>query len=196
MSYDYHVLLGALSAGLALVAYATYFRSIFRGDTKPHLFTWLIFGVVDGVVFWIQVGDGGGPGSWILGVAAVMNTLVAISALRYGERNIRIIDWICLGGASLGITLWLLADDPLSAVVFFVITGTFAVAPTFRKSYRKPHEESVSIWAIDVVRFALSIVALESQTLVTVLFPLAVVVQNAALVAFLLIRRRQLGTLS
>lgn len=37
-------LLGLLSAFLAVVSYVPYLRSIFVANTRPHAFTWLVWG--------------------------------------------------------------------------------------------------------------------------------------------------------
>lgn len=190
---DYHVVLGTITALLAVAAYVFYFRSIFLGETKPHVFTWISYALIDGAVFFIQMSEGGGPGAWILGVAAAMNTLIAVLALWRGEKDIRAVDWACFSGALIGIVFWLGMDNPLGAVIVLTITNTLAIIPTFRKSFLRPHEESITIWALDVVKFSLSIVALESRTLTTVLFPAAIAVTNAILTVMIVIRRKQLA---
>ena len=35
-------LLGFISLALAVIGYSTYFWAIFRGQTKPHMFSWII----------------------------------------------------------------------------------------------------------------------------------------------------------
>ena len=82
---DYHVVVGALAVALTLVGYGSYFRSIFLGETKPHAFTWIVFTFIDGIIFFIQLGEGGGPGAWVLGVAALFSAVVSILSLRFGE---------------------------------------------------------------------------------------------------------------
>ncbi len=71
-----------------------------------------------------------------------------------------------------------------------------ALVPTFRKSYLRPYEESISMWGFDVAKYALSIFAIASLNLTTVLFPIAIVVCNSALVAMILLRRRRLAAAS
>ena len=191
--FDYHVVLGAVGVLLAIVGYATYFMSIFKGHTKPHVFTWAAFTLIDGTVFFIQLFEGGGPGSWTLGAAALLSAVVSLVAIQWGEKDIRSFDWLCLAGAVFGLIIWLVIDNPLGAVVILTVTNLFAVAPTFRKSFVKPEEESMIIWALDVVKFFLSIVALESRTLTTDPFPSSIVFSNGTLVVMTLLRRRRLA---
>jgi len=190
---DYHVVVGALAVALTLVGYGSYFRSIFLGETKPHAFTWIVFTFIDGIIFFIQLGEGGGPGAWVLGVAALFSAVVSILSLRFGEKDIRPIDWACLLGAVVGLCIWQGIDNAFGAVILLSMTNMLATAPTFRKSFIKPGEESVIIWALDVVKFSLSIVALESRTLTTALFPASIAVVNSMLVIMVLLRRRTLA---
>jgi len=193
MIYDYHVLLGGTAVLIGLLAYGLYFRTIFRGDTKPHLFTWLIFAIIDGTVFVAQVLEGGGPGSWIFLLSVVENLIVVILAVRWGEKHITRSDWASFLAALAGIVLWRLTNDPLIAVTIAVGINIAAAYPTFRKSYTRPDEESITVWAIDVVRFSLGIVALVTLNITTALFPASIVLLNASLVGMILYRRRQLA---
>ncbi|MEK7156568.1 MAG: hypothetical protein AAB790_02055 [Patescibacteria group bacterium] len=192
MIYDYHVVLGAIAASLVLVGDSLYIWSIIKGSTKPHVFTWLIYVIIDGTIFVVQVLEGGGAGSWVLGTAVVANSIITVLAIFKGEKNIRPIDWVCLVGAGLGIVLWSVTENPLSAVVVLTVVNTIALIPTFRKSFVRPNEESISVWIVDVVRFSLGIAALQVLTVTTALFPAGVVAVNALLVVTILLRRRQL----
>ncbi|MCB9806616.1 hypothetical protein H6768_01740 [Candidatus Peribacteria bacterium] len=41
-----YLFFGILGVLLGLTAYTIYFRAIFRKETKPHLYTWMIWGVL------------------------------------------------------------------------------------------------------------------------------------------------------
>ena len=191
--YDYHVVLGSVAALLGVVGYALYFRSIFQGITKPHLFTWLTYFLIDIIVFTAQIIQGGGPGAWVT-LTGVVGTLgVAILALRFGEKHITKSDWASFVGALCAIVLWRITNDPLIAVVIAVVVNFLAMLPTFRKSFARPEEESISIWILDIIRYSIALAALTSFNATTALFPLALVVGDVLLVAMILIRRRQLN---
>ena len=66
------IFLGAIAALLALLSSFLYIRDIFRGNTKPHTYTWLIWSIVTTIAFFGQWVSGGGAGSWATGVAAVV----------------------------------------------------------------------------------------------------------------------------
>ena len=191
---DYHVVLGAITVAITIFGYALYLRSILRGQTKPHPFTWLLFLVLDSTVFLAQVLHGGGPGAWSMGVGTFFAGLVFLLALKQGEKRIVRIDWACLTIALLGVAAWGATNNALYAVVLASVSDAIAKIPTIRKSYLRPEEESLSIWSLDIVRFSLSVVALSSISWTTALFPAEIVFTNAILVLMILLRRRQLGS--
>ncbi|OGG66400.1 hypothetical protein A3D71_04420 [Candidatus Kaiserbacteria bacterium RIFCSPHIGHO2_02_FULL_55_20] len=193
MTYDYHIVFGVLSVLLGLFGYGLYFRSIFGGTTKPHVFTWLVYFLIDIIVFTAQVLNGAGPGAWVTFTGVVGTFCVAVVALKRGEKHITWSDWASFVAALCAIVLWRLTSDALIAVVISALINFLAMLPTFRKSYGKPQEESVSIWLVDFVRFFLSIIALSTLSFTTALFPSAVVIGNASLIAMILVRRRQLA---
>lgn len=191
--FEYHVALGLSSLVLSVVGHALYIRSIFAYGVKPHPFTWLLFTVLDGTVFLVQFLNGGGPGAWLLGLTTVFGGIVFLISIAKGEKRIARIDWICLLAAFLGIVTWIATKNPLYAVLIACITELIAKAPTFRKSYLRPHEESLTIWISGIINFTLAISALTSITFTTALFPLVIIITNVMLVAMILLRRRKLG---
>ena len=54
---------GLLSLVLSVVSYVPYVRSIFVANTKPHAFTWLVWGTVMAIAFFAQLSDKAGAGS-------------------------------------------------------------------------------------------------------------------------------------
>ena len=156
-------------------------------------FSWFIFAVLDGTVFFAQILNGGGPGSWTMGISGLLAAITFLVALQRGEKRIVKLDWACLCIALIGIGGWLITNNALVAVALAALTDAIAKVPTIRKSYVRPDEESISIWSIDVVRFSLSIIALTSITLTTALSPAEIAFTNAIVVGVVLFRRWQLA---
>ena len=65
---------------LTLIAFFPYIRSIHQGKTKPHVFSWVIWGSTTFVVFLAQLADKGGAGAWPIGVSGVITLFVAFIA--------------------------------------------------------------------------------------------------------------------
>ncbi len=95
--------------------------------------------------------------------------------------------------ALLGIVLWRVTESPLIAVIFVTVADGLACVPTFRKSYQKPREETISAYVLGALRSFISLPALATFNVTTALYPAFIGVVDLALVIFLIVRRRQLN---
>ncbi|MFH1157998.1 MAG: hypothetical protein V1721_03825 [Pseudomonadota bacterium] len=185
-------ILGGLSVAVGIVCYAVYIWGIYRGTTKPHLFTWLIWGILQSIAFAVQVVEKAGPGAWNLGVSALIIFCIAGASFFCGEKHITRSDWVAFITALLAIPLWKMTGNPLWAVVIAAMIDVAAFYPTFRKSWMKPWEECAMAYFIGMVQFILSILALERTTLATALYPFVSVSLDGLLILMLLWRRKVL----
>ncbi|NNF97422.1 MAG: hypothetical protein HKM94_10895 [Halobacteria archaeon] len=192
----YKELLSAVAIVLTLIAFLPYIRSILQGKTKPHVFSWLIWGSTTFVVFLAQLADKGGAGAWPIGVSGIITTYVAFLAyIKKSDSTITRTDWLFFTLAMTSLPLWYLTSDPLWAVVILTTVDVLGFGPTFRKAYFLPFEEQLKFFVIMATRNLISIVALEHYSLTTVLFP---AVTGAACLMFILMvvyRRRMLTAL-
>lgn len=186
-------LLGILSIILAFASYGPYIRSIFVANTKPHAFSWLVWGISSAITFAAQLTGGAGAGGWVTGFSAAVCLGVGVLAIFRGEKDITRGDWISFLATIAAIPLWVLTDNPLWSVVLVTTIDTVAYYPTFRKSYSKPHEELALKYSLTALKHALSVLALQNFTVVTSLYPLAGVVAEAGVVAMLVWRRKALA---
>jgi hypothetical protein len=186
----------ALSAAAIVLTFAMfvpYIRSIHRGQTKPHVFSWVIWALGTFVVSLAQLAGSGGVGAWPIGVSGLITAYVAVLAYRkQGDTAITRLDWAFFVVALAAIPCWWLTSDPLWAVVILTGLDLAGFGPTFRSAYFKPHNERMGFYALGALRNLLSIFALERYSLTTVLFPAAVGVACVALVVMIAYRRKQL----
>lgn len=186
-------MLGLLSMGIAICGYTPYIVDILRGKTKPHAFTWLVWDVLAIVGFGIQLRGDGGPGTWLLGLTVGATMLIFLLSLKYGHKDFHITDKISLFLAGATFVFWIFADQPLlAAVLISSIEAIGGFFPTFRKSYKLPHEETITSYITYTISTVLALIALDNRSLELILYPVAVMVLNVSLVSFLLIRRRQI----
>ena len=177
---------------LAIYCVIPYIRGIFAGTNKPHVFTWLIFAVVAGIVAAIQFSESAGPGKWVLIVNSLACFVVVALAIKYGERQIKRSDWVALGAALVAIPLWMATNNPVWAVLIAMAIEIFAYYPTLRKSWSKPHEEVAQTWLISGCMFLISVAALDQLKFTTAAYPAFVACLNFLLVAVLMARRRSM----
>ncbi|MEW5787281.1 MAG: hypothetical protein AB1899_05450 [Pseudomonadota bacterium] len=187
-------LLGALANGLTVLAYLPYLRSIFLGRTRPHVFSWIIWGLATGIAFLAVLQARGGAGAWPIGFSCLVSFLVAgLAYLKRADISITRSDWLMFWAALAAIPVWMAANDPLWAVVLITFIELLGFGPTFRKSWSRPHSESISFLVILMVRNAIIIAALDQHSLTTVLFPAAAALACGLLVALLLVRRPRIA---
>jgi len=188
----FSVAFGVAAAILALVQYIPYILDVLRGKTRPHAFSWFVWGLPAGIVFFAQLITGGGAGSWATGITAILCTLIFLLALFRGEPNITLFDWVCLLSSLAAIVLWAATSNPLWAVILVTIADVLAFGPTIRKSFLKPHEETLNTYVTSGIKWSFSIAALGAFSPTTLLYPLAMVLGNWGFAAYLLSRRATL----
>lgn len=190
---DSQEIIGAVSFLIGVYATYVYISSIFKGETKPHLFTWLIWGILSSISYAAQIFDHAGPGSWAMGWTAFSCLLIAAIALKYGEKNITRSDWIAFIASMSCIVPWLLTKDPLGSVILISIIDLVAFYPTFRKSWHKPHEEHLIAYHIANTKLILSLFAMANFTAVNVMYPLAIVIANSLFIVMCYWKRRSIN---
>ena len=188
----YKDLLAAAAIVLTFVAFVPYVRSIHAGRTRPHAFSWIVWGLGTFVVFLAQIADGGGSGAWPTGVSGVITACIAVLAYRSrSDTSITKVDWIFLGVALAALPCWLATSNPLVAVVLLTGMDLAGFAPTFRFAFLNPHDEHIGFYSLGALRNAVAIAALQHYSLTTVLFPAAVGIACALFVAMVAYRRRR-----
>lgn len=178
---------------LTFAAFFPYIVSIRSGRTRPHVFSWLIWGVTTLLVFLAQRAGGAGVGAWPTGVSALITFSIAWLAFVHGaDREITSSDWLFLAGAASALPFWFLTADPLGAVVVLTLVDLLGFGPTLRRAYSHPYQERIGFFALFVLRNLLVLLSLERLTLTTALFPAAVGLGCIGMVLLLLWRRRRL----
>lgn len=193
VTLHYKEILSAIAILLTLVAFAPYLYAILRGATRPHVFSWVTWGVTTFVVFLAQLEAKGGVGAWPIGVSGVITIFIACLAYaKRSEISITKTDWMFFASAMSSLPLWYLTADPLWAVVVLTAVDVLGFGPTLRKAYSYPHSESLLFFALFAARNLLVIMALEHYSLTTVLFPATTGMACIVLITMLSYRRRAL----
>ncbi len=168
-------LLTVIAFVLTFYAFYLYIRTILDGRTHPHVFSWLIWGIITSIVFVAQLADGGGMGAWPMGVSGLITLGIAgMAYMRRADISITRADWVFFLLALSSIPIWVLTDNPLWSVILLTLIDLLGFIPTFRKTYYAPFSEPLTFAGILAVRNGIIILALEHYSVTTVLFPAAV----------------------
>lgn len=184
-------LLSAIAITLTLVAFYPYLRDIIRGTTKPHVFSWVIWGATTLSVFFAQSQAGAGVGAWPIGVSGAVTALIAVIAYaRRADVTITRADWAFLSAAASALPLWYVTSDPTAAVVVLTGVDLLGFGPTIRKINGAPYSESLPFFGLFAARNVIVVAALEHYSVATVLFPASIAAACVFLMMLVVYRRR------
>lgn len=187
-------ILGSIAAALAIYTYIPYYTGIFKGRTKPHAFSWIIWSLVTGITAAAQIVSHGGAGAWVTIIEALATAGVGILALcGKGETNITRGDKIGFCASLSAIPLWIATGDPLWSVILVTAISVSGFWPTFRKSWPQPWGEVAQTYLLAAPAYGLSIAALDELNWTTALYPGVLLVANLAFGATLLARRKHIA---
>ncbi len=189
---DYKNIIGALSIVLAIFAYIPYIKDTLKGKTTPHIFSFFIWGFATLIIYALQVKGGAGAGSWGTICVALICLFIFVLGLRNGKKDITTVDVVFFILSLIALFLWLVTDQPILATILIVSVDVLAFVPTIRKSWNKPHSETLSLYAVSSFRHALELFAVKNINILTILNPAVWTIANALFALFLIIRRRKL----
>lgn len=111
-------------------------------------------------------------------------------SLKYGEKHITRSDIVALISCLILIVFWLWVKDDILALILVCLIDTFAFFPTWRKSWLKPKEENISMYALSSFKSFLSLFGLRNFIFVNWLYPVFLIIINFAFTIYLVWRRK------
>ena len=187
---DLKFIIAIIASLLSFIGFIPYVRDIFKKKTKPHLYTWLIWGITQGTAAVALLYGGGKFGSISLIVGIVFVSIICLLSFKYGTKDITTSDKIVLVLALLAIVIWWQLDNPLIAVLMVSAIDGAGYIPTIRKSFKNPWSETLSFWVIMAAVDLLSLVANAEYNFLTVAYLTTLSVANVAVVFVCFFRRR------
>jgi hypothetical protein len=176
---------GYISLVFAFLSYAPYMWSTWKGKTRPHVFTWVIWTVVMFIGTAGQYAGGAGPGAWSTTFTGISCLIITALAIRQGDKNITRHDVIIFVAALSAIPFWILTDNPFTAIVIVTMVDLMGYIPTLRKAYHKPHEEMAMSYLITNFKHIAGFYAMTTYSWTTLLYPSALFVANFILVGLI-----------
>jgi hypothetical protein len=161
--------------------------------TRPHIFSWSLWGLLTILIVALQIVGGAGPATWVTASAGLLCLGVVVLSIRNGKRDITTSDTLVAIASLVAIGLWLLADQPEMAITLAIVADLLAFIPTVRKSFVDPYSETLSLYVTNAIRFCLTLLAVERYTYLSSSWIIAWVVGNASLSILIFVRRRQVG---
>ena len=187
--------LSIIGISITIIAYFPYIKSIMDNKTKPHLFSWIIWGITTSIAFFAMYFNDGGVGTFPVAFAASL--CFAIAFLTYKKMGLDYItksDWIFLALALSALPLWYVTSSALYAIILLSAVDVIGFIPTFKKAYKFPYEEQLTFFILMLTRdIFFTIPALESYTLTTMVFPLTLSTATTTFVIMVYFRRKKIS---
>lgn len=187
---DTKTIISLVAVFLTLVGYIPYFSDIVKRKTTPHVYTWFIWGSVTAIAYALQVSAGAGVGSWVTLAVALIAYIIFAFGLRNRNTDITRSDTVFFILSLVAISLWLVAKQPVLSVILVSSIDMLGFIPTIRKSWNKPHSETLFTYELSAFRHGLSLFALQQYSIVTWLYPLSWAIANALFSVMLIVRRK------
>jgi hypothetical protein len=184
-------LMGALAVVMAVVAYGIYVWQTLRGGARPHPLSWLIFGILSGTGYLVQLDQNAGPGSWVMLITAVVCLLLCLLSFWRGERVFPWYEWAFLAVATVIFIFYLWSRQPTVSAVLASIVNAVGFGPTLTKAWARPHTDSVTVFTLNGLKFLPSLFAMDSFSAATCVMPASLIVTNLAVALIIHVRRKQ-----
>ena len=124
------------------------------------------------------------------GTQVVVTTAIFVLAIRLGTGGVSAIDALMIGVAAAGVAWWLVVHEPMVATLCVVGADLIAAAMMVPKTYRDPHSETLSTFALASLGGALAVGAVGVVEVSLLVYPVYYCLVNGAM-ALLIHRRRR-----
>ncbi|MDE2079653.1 MAG: hypothetical protein KGI73_04710 [Patescibacteria group bacterium] len=181
---------GIAAAVLSFLSYVPYLTDMFRGRTKPHPYTWLVWGITTGTAAAGAWYGGGGFGAAPLFFWTALTFFVFFLSLRYGTKDITWMDAVFLVLALAAIVVWWQLKNPVLAVSMVTAVDALGYFPTFRKLIAEPWSESLISWTLFTATACAGLLALSAYNYLTVVYLAMSATANVLVITLSLFRRR------
>lgn len=167
---DYKLIIAIIAASLTVIAYIPYFRDIFAKKTRPHLFTWLIWSITQGIAAVALLYGGGKFGSISLIIGTILVLFIFLLSFKYGTKNITKSDKVVLLLSLFAIIIWRQLNNPFIAILLISTIDGAGYIPTIRKSFKDPLGETLSFWVMMAIVDLLAIIANAKYNILTITY--------------------------
>lgn len=183
------VAFGILGIISSVVVSILYVSSIFRGPTRPHMYTWLIWTLTQGTAVLGMWKGGGGFAAISLIIGTLFVFGVFLITLFRGSKNITKGDTAMLVCALGAIFVWWQLHDPLLAVYMVSLIDLCGYILSLRKAFCDPWSENVLSWVGFTFCNMCVFIALKEYNALTLTYLLTLSFANIVMIILCLLRR-------
>lgn len=175
-----------ISTILGIYASVPYILSILNGKTKPHQLSWLVFVIMNGIVFFSQYFIGGRGSVLITLTFFIGSAIIFLLSLKFGVRDSSKWDRLLFSFAIFTIIIWVLTKSNAVAIWLTVLIDLAATSMIILKVKATPQSEDPYPWVIGTIAYVFTLLTLVDKPL-SILYvrPLYGLIGDAAIVGFI-----------
>jgi hypothetical protein len=149
-----------LSTVLAIYSGIPYIRAVLNGKTKPHQLSWLVFTIMNSMVFLAQYLAGGRSSTLISLTFAIYSFIIFILSFSKGTRNTSRLDKLLFTFALVAMVIWVLTRSNEIAIVLTLLIDLAATTMIILKVRVHPNSEAPFSWLIGTIAYVFSCITL------------------------------------
>ncbi len=189
---NYKEILWAITVLIVVPQLYLYIRSILKWVTKPHIYTKIIWFILTGIGFIIQLQEWAWPWSWVMWITCFSQFFTLLLSIKYWTKDITKFDTLLLILALLCIPIYLWVDNVIYALIFVLFIDFLWYIPTYRKTFNDPWSEDMLVWSITNSKYIIALFALYQYNFNTMAYLVFLILANALLLWIMLVRRREI----
>ena len=178
---------------ITLLRYGLYFWAIYKKSARPHVFSYLNWGILNLIATFAQFVSGGGLSAWVLACTSALCLTIAVLALFVGEKNITRSDWVAFVSALATIPLWLISENVILTFLLIIFIDSASYYPTYRKSWNDPWGEPPAPYFWAGARYFLMLFAVPSPNLTNMMYSVFLMLTDWGFAVYVLWRRKVLS---
>lgn len=182
--------LGALAIATSFIGILPYILSFIKGHNKPHAYSWLAWSGLGFIQFLSMSGAHAGAGAWIHLSSCILYLLIGLAALKWGDRERKPADYVALALCLASGLVVIFLQNYLLALLVTIFATTLAYVPTWRKIWKRPHEEDPSIYWIGVLMYIFSSASVAHPSFTTLVTPISLLLLSGGTGAVIALRMR------
>lgn len=188
---EYQVIFGVIASIISIVAFTPYVINTIKGRNKPHPITWLVSTIVGFITMLVMFYSGGGAMTLFWITVFIPKPIIVFFAFKNGGKtDIQKKDIYRFIFAMLALVTWIFIKNTNLSATLLVLTSLFGVSATIDKARKKPYEEGLSMWSMQVLSALFSVLAIESVNYATLVKTLVNLLVNTVVASVILTSRR------
>ena len=178
-----------LSVGISFSGSIAYIRDMFAGKSKPNLVTWGLWGTVPLIATGAAISAEADPWATVrIFMSGFGPLLVFLAAffVRQSFWKLGRFDYACGALSLVAVAAWLLADNPVLAILLAALADLLATFPTVIKAWRHPETETLYTYFVGIFTATIVIPAIPVWNVENAAFQTYLIIANFLLFALVL----------